>query len=101
MVGMGLMKTGALSSLECSASSELTAGVAVPASYSSLTACEAADMTRDGRLTAEALARSCLERIAKRDGEVRAWSFVDPQHALTRARLGSVPRQSLRRVLRI
>jgi Asp-tRNA(Asn)/Glu-tRNA(Gln) amidotransferase A subunit family amidase len=80
------MSSDAKSSLQCCAPSEPTADAAVPISYFGLTACEAANMIREGRLTAEALARSCLERIAERDGEVRAWSFVDPQHVLTRAR---------------
>src|SRR5918996_2429085 len=39
-----------------------------------------------GELTAEALVSACLERIAERDGEVRAWAFVDPDHALAQAR---------------
>jgi len=51
-----------------------------------LSACEAAKMIDDGSLTAEGLARSCLERIASRDAEIRAWSFLDPQQVLERAR---------------
>ena len=51
-----------------------------------LTASEAADRIREKSLTSEALVRSCLERIAERDGEIRAWSYVDPAHAIAMAR---------------
>jgi Asp-tRNA(Asn)/Glu-tRNA(Gln) amidotransferase A subunit family amidase len=51
-----------------------------------LTAAEAADRIREKSLTSEALVRSCLERIAARDSEVRAWSYVDPALAIARAR---------------
>src|SRR5712675_1807239 len=39
-----------------------------------------------GELTAEAVVRSCLERIAEREPVVRAWSHLAPEPALTRAR---------------
>jgi len=39
-----------------------------------------------GRLTAEALVASCLERIAAREPDVQAWAYVDPQAALHEAR---------------
>src|SRR5258705_4115157 len=51
-----------------------------------LTAAEAANRIREKSLTSEALVRSCLERIAARDSEVRAWSCVDAAHAIARAR---------------
>ena len=37
-------------------------------------------------LEAETVARACLERIAARDPVVRAWSFIDPDAVLRRAR---------------
>jgi Asp-tRNA(Asn)/Glu-tRNA(Gln) amidotransferase A subunit family amidase len=47
---------------------------------------EAARRIERGELTAEALASACLERIDERDGEVRAWAFVDRDYALAQAR---------------
>jgi Asp-tRNA(Asn)/Glu-tRNA(Gln) amidotransferase A subunit family amidase len=40
----------------------------------------------DGELTAEAVVRSCLERIAEREPVVRAWSYLATGAALTKAR---------------
>ncbi len=51
-----------------------------------LTAAEAVAAVRDGTLTVERLARSCLERIADRDPTIRAWTYVDPDLVLRRAR---------------
>ncbi|MFN4088142.1 MAG: amidase [Alphaproteobacteria bacterium] len=39
-----------------------------------------------GRLSSEALVRSCLDRIAARDPAIDAWSFLDPEQALAEAR---------------
>ena len=39
-----------------------------------------------GRLSAEALTRACLDRIAARDGIVRAFVHVEPERALAEAR---------------
>ena len=51
-----------------------------------MTAAAAALAIREGRLTSEALTRACLQRIEARDPTVKAWSFVDPAHALRQAR---------------
>ena len=51
-----------------------------------LTASEAAAQIRDGRLTSEALVRSCLERSAAREPEIRAWLHLDPDQSIRRAR---------------
>jgi amidase len=51
-----------------------------------LTAVEALAEMRAGRLTAEALTRACLERVADRDGMVRAFVHIDPERALAEAR---------------
>ena len=50
-----------------------------------LTASEAATQLSAGALTAEAIIRDCLER-AKDRAEVRAWVWLDPEHALAQAR---------------
>jgi Asp-tRNA(Asn)/Glu-tRNA(Gln) amidotransferase A subunit family amidase len=51
-----------------------------------LTAAAAAAKLQDGTLTAEALTRSCLERIAAREPEVRAFAYLDPLLAISAAR---------------
>src|SRR5205085_9984812 len=40
----------------------------------------------NGELTAEAVMRSCLDRIAAREPVVRAWAHLDPEQALAAAR---------------
>ena len=59
-----------------------------------LSAAEAARRIEAGDITVEALAAACLERIAARDEEVRAWAFVDRSRALAQARaLDRMPRR--------
>ena len=41
---------------------------------------------RDREITAEQLARACLVRIAAREADVRAWSYVDPDAVIRQAR---------------
>ena len=41
---------------------------------------------RDGEITTEQLARACLVRIAAREADVRAWSYVDPDAVIRQAR---------------
>jgi Asp-tRNA(Asn)/Glu-tRNA(Gln) amidotransferase A subunit family amidase len=50
------------------------------------TATELLPSLRSGALSAEALVRSCLQRIADRDGDLRAWVTVRPDYALKQAR---------------
>ncbi len=50
------------------------------------TAIDAVGAMREGALTSAALVEACLERIAERDGDLRAWAFVDPDLALSQAR---------------
>jgi Asp-tRNA(Asn)/Glu-tRNA(Gln) amidotransferase A subunit family amidase len=52
-----------------------------------LSAREAAEAIRQGNLTASALMEACLERIAAREPDVRAWTFIDPDLAQQRASL--------------
>ena len=55
-------------------------------SLSQLTATEAVRAIRAGEITSEDLVRDCLQRIAEVDGQVEAWAFLDPDHALAQAR---------------
>jgi aspartyl-tRNA(Asn)/glutamyl-tRNA(Gln) amidotransferase subunit A len=48
---------------------------------------QAAALLRRGKLTSEALLRSCLERIDARERDVQAWARVYGEEALRRARM--------------
>src|SRR5262245_52688656 len=51
-----------------------------------LSATDGARLIRDGVISAEQLVADCLARISKIDADVQAWTFLDPEHALTQAR---------------
>jgi Asp-tRNA(Asn)/Glu-tRNA(Gln) amidotransferase A subunit family amidase len=51
-----------------------------------LSAAEAAEAIRDGRLSSETLVGACLGRIARREPEVHAWAHLDPDYVLAQAR---------------
>jgi Asp-tRNA(Asn)/Glu-tRNA(Gln) amidotransferase A subunit family amidase len=51
-----------------------------------LSACEAASLIADKRITSEALVRACLEQIERRERVVGAWQHLDPEYALRQAR---------------
>jgi Asp-tRNA(Asn)/Glu-tRNA(Gln) amidotransferase A subunit family amidase len=51
-----------------------------------LSATEAARLLGEGTLTCAALVRTCLERIDRREREVGAWVWLEPDVALARAR---------------
>jgi len=55
------------------------------AELNELSAIEAARRIESGDLTAEALMRACLERVAERDETVRAWAHLDPDQAIAGA----------------
>ena len=46
---------------------------------------EAATDIRDGRISSAELVSDCLARLEELEGEVRAWAFVDRNHALAQA----------------
>src|SRR2546430_2677915 len=50
-----------------------------------LWASEAARLIRDGTISSEQLVEACLARIREVDGQVQAWAFLDPDHALAQA----------------
>lgn len=51
-----------------------------------LSATAAARAIAAGEITSEALTAACLERIEEREGDVRAWEYIDPEAALAQAR---------------
>ena len=51
-----------------------------------LSATEAARLIRDGIISSEQLLEACLARIREIEGDVQAWAFLDPDHALAQAR---------------
>jgi len=51
-----------------------------------LSAADAAQQIRDGKLTSEELVQACLERIRALEAKVQAWAFLDEEHALAQAR---------------
>jgi Asp-tRNA(Asn)/Glu-tRNA(Gln) amidotransferase A subunit family amidase len=51
-----------------------------------LSARDAAQRIAAGTLSSEALTRACLERIAAREAELGAWTFLDSERALAEAR---------------
>src|SRR5262249_9150372 len=57
-----------------------------PKSPADLTASEASAAIRSGSLSSEALVAACLDRISALEPEIKAWAFLDREHALTQAR---------------
>ena len=51
-----------------------------------VTATEAARFIREGVVSSEQLVQACLQQIEKREAEVQAWTFLDPDYALAQAR---------------
>jgi Asp-tRNA(Asn)/Glu-tRNA(Gln) amidotransferase A subunit family amidase len=51
-----------------------------------LGAVEAAALISAGRITSEQLTRACLERIAEREHDVRAWAHLSPDQAIAEAK---------------
>jgi Asp-tRNA(Asn)/Glu-tRNA(Gln) amidotransferase A subunit family amidase len=57
-------------------------------------AVEAARMIREGVVTSVELVEACLARVREVDGQVQAWTFLDPEHALAQARAADEYRMS-------
>ncbi len=55
-------------------------------SLHALSAGDAARLVRDGLISSVELVEACLARVRARDGEIQAWAFLDPEHALAQAR---------------
>jgi Asp-tRNA(Asn)/Glu-tRNA(Gln) amidotransferase A subunit family amidase len=51
-----------------------------------VTATDAARFVREGVITSVQLVEACLQQIEKREPDVQAWTFLDPEHALAQAR---------------
>jgi Asp-tRNA(Asn)/Glu-tRNA(Gln) amidotransferase A subunit family amidase len=58
-----------------------------------MTALEAAEAIRAGRITSEALVSACLDRIAALEERIGAWAHLDPDHALQQARAADLARR--------
>jgi Asp-tRNA(Asn)/Glu-tRNA(Gln) amidotransferase A subunit family amidase len=59
-----------------------------------LSAADAAQQIRGGRLTSEDLVQACLERIRALEPKVQAWAFLDEEHALSQARAADERKRS-------
>ena len=54
---------------------------------SELSATEAIGRIRNGEITSEELVQACLDRIDQADGEIEAWTHLNPDYALDQAQL--------------
>src|SRR5258708_2162451 len=59
-----------------------------------MSAAEAAGLMRAGTIGSGGRVRACLERVARVEPDVLAWTFLDPDHALTQARAADEWRRS-------
>src|SRR6267142_3586053 len=59
-----------------------------------LGASEAARMIREGLVTSVEVVGACLARLREVDGQVQAWTFLDPDYALAQARAADEYRMS-------
>jgi Asp-tRNA(Asn)/Glu-tRNA(Gln) amidotransferase A subunit family amidase len=51
-----------------------------------LSAADAARLIHGGEISSVELVEACLARVRDIDGQVQAWAFLDPEHALAQAR---------------
>ena len=62
-----------------------------------LSATQAVAAIEGGKLTAQALVRECLDRIAEREPVVKAWAFLDPALAMAQAKAADAARGGILR----
>ncbi|MBI2752584.1 MAG: amidase [Betaproteobacteria bacterium] len=65
-----------------------------PASLWQLSATNAEQMIREGTISSEELVGACLARCRELEPTVRAWAFLDEEHALSQARAADELRRS-------
>ncbi len=58
-----------------------------PMGLNGLTASTASAQLEANEITSEALVRDCLARIEEREGDVKAWDYIDPEYALEQAKV--------------
>lgn len=68
------------------ATESLSSGVTGTPELNQLHAIDAARGIREGVFSSEQLVQSCLAHVQATDETVRAWAFLDPEHALEQAR---------------
>jgi Asp-tRNA(Asn)/Glu-tRNA(Gln) amidotransferase A subunit family amidase len=62
-------------------------------SLAALSLTQAAAEIREGRITSAELVAGCLERVDEVDAQVRAWAFLDREHALQQAEAADLHRK--------
>ncbi len=55
---------------------------------------DAAAAIRDGQVTAVEMTENCLGRVREVDGNIQAWAFLDPAHALRQAQAADAHRMA-------
>ncbi len=65
-----------------------------PAELWRMSATEAAGLIRAGTIESGELVLACLERVARVEPDVQAWTFLDPDHAMAQARAADEWRRS-------
>lgn len=54
--------------------------------FNQISAADAAAAIAAGKLTSEALVAACIEQVQRREADVQAWAYIDPELALRQAR---------------
>ncbi len=75
-----------------------TKTIAPPSRPAHLSARAMAEALSKGEITSVALVEACLDRIAARESDVRAWSFLDAASALDQARAADARRREGRQL---